>query len=86
MGCGRCSMNDVTELRARYLALLDAEHREQIYQDIIEANTQLVEAVVVKNKASPVGITGRGHLMSNFHPDALKVKVRRSAAVPAKAS
>lgn len=42
-------MNDVTELRAGYLALLDAEHREQIYQDMIEANTQLVPRDFVQN-------------------------------------
>lgn len=42
-------MNDVTELRATYLTLFDAEHREQIYQGIIEANTQLVSRDFVKN-------------------------------------
>lgn len=40
-----------------------------------------LEAVVATNKPSPFRITGAGHLMGNFHPDALKVRVRpRTAA------
>jgi hypothetical protein len=53
---------------------------------VSEGLYQKVEAIVGKNKPSPFGKTGRGHLMSNFHPNALRVKVRHSAAEPATAS
>jgi len=43
-----------------------------------------LEARVAKNRPSPPRITG--HLMSNFHPNALKVKVRHDKATTAPAS
>lgn len=43
-----------------------------------------IEKVAAKNKPEPFHVSGRGHLASNLHPNALKVTVRRGApaAVP----
>ncbi|GAA4133942.1 Shedu anti-phage system protein SduA domain-containing protein [Aminobacter aganoensis] len=51
---------------------------------VSEGLYEKLEAVVAKNTPSPFGTTGRGHLMGNFYPDALKVRVRRRTAAGAR--
>ncbi|RWB28003.1 hypothetical protein [Mesorhizobium sp.] len=53
---------------------------------VSEGLYEKLEAVGGKNKPSPFHTTGCGHLMGNFHPDALKVRMRRRTAAPATAS
>jgi len=53
---------------------------------VSKALYEMLEPVVAKSKPSPFNTTGRGHLMSNIHPDALEVKARHPTAAPATAS
>lgn len=53
---------------------------------VSEGLYEKLKEVVAKNKPSPFRTTGHGHLMSNFHPDALEVSVRRRTATAVMAS